>query len=148
MVKHLSTMLETRIWSLGWEDPLEKEMAAHSSILAWKIPWTSNLVGYRPWGRKESDTTGRLLSLTHSAYKLNKQGDNIQPWCPPFPIWNQSVVESLSILPVSLTQKLRVMLYSSCHTWGTHLSNFHDWLVSHRYLSLPTLSTKGKVYSV
>ena len=35
----LSAMKETRVWSLGWEDPLEKEMATHSSILAWKIPW-------------------------------------------------------------------------------------------------------------
>jgi len=33
-------MLETRVQSLSWEDPLEKEMAAHSSTLAWKIPWT------------------------------------------------------------------------------------------------------------
>ena len=41
MVKRLSTMRETRVQSLGWEDPLEKEMAAHSSILAWKIPWTT-----------------------------------------------------------------------------------------------------------
>ena len=40
-VKHLSAMQETRVQSLGWEDPLEKEMAAHSSILAWKIPWTA-----------------------------------------------------------------------------------------------------------
>ena len=39
-VKRLSTMQETRVRSLGWEDPLEKEMAIHSSILAWKIPWT------------------------------------------------------------------------------------------------------------
>ena len=38
-VKHLSAMQETRVRSLGWEDPLEKEMTAHSSILAWKIPW-------------------------------------------------------------------------------------------------------------
>ena len=38
-VKRLPAMLETRIRSLGWEDPLEKEMAAHSSIVAWKIPW-------------------------------------------------------------------------------------------------------------
>ena len=58
------------------------------------------------------------------------------------------VPESLPIPPVSLTQKLRVMCYSSCHTWGTHLSNFHDWLGSHGYLSLPILITKGKVYSV
>ena len=39
MVKHLPTMWETRVQSLGQEDPLEKEMATHSSILAWKIPW-------------------------------------------------------------------------------------------------------------
>ena len=40
MVKHLSTMQETWVWSLGQEDPLEKEMAIHSSTIAWKIPWT------------------------------------------------------------------------------------------------------------
>ena len=40
MVKNLSTMQETRIWYLGWEDPLEKEVATHSSTLAWEIPWT------------------------------------------------------------------------------------------------------------
>ena len=39
-VKHLSAMQETRVRSLGWEDPLEKEMATHSSILVWRIPWT------------------------------------------------------------------------------------------------------------
>ena len=40
MVKHLPTMQETQVRSLGWEDPLEKEMATHSSTLAWIIPWT------------------------------------------------------------------------------------------------------------
>ena len=40
MVKNLPAMQENHIWSLGGEDPLEKEMAAHSSILAWRIPWT------------------------------------------------------------------------------------------------------------
>ena len=39
-VKRLSKMWETRVQSLGWEDPLEKEMAIHSSTSAWKIPWT------------------------------------------------------------------------------------------------------------
>ena len=39
-VKHLSTMWESWVWALGWEDPLEKEMAIHSSTVAWKIPWT------------------------------------------------------------------------------------------------------------
>ena len=38
-------------------DPLEKPMATHSSVLAWRIPWTEELAGYRPWGHKESDMT-------------------------------------------------------------------------------------------
>ena len=43
---------------LSQEDPLEKEMATHSSILAWEIQWTEkSLVGYSPWGHKESDMT-------------------------------------------------------------------------------------------
>ena len=42
-VKHLPTMRETWVQFLGWEDPLEKEMATHSSTLAWKIPWTEEL---------------------------------------------------------------------------------------------------------
>ena len=42
-VKRLPTMRETWVRSLGWEDPLEKEMATHSSILAWKIPWTEEI---------------------------------------------------------------------------------------------------------
>ena len=40
MVKNLPEMQETQVQSLGWEDPLEKGMATHSSILAWRIPWT------------------------------------------------------------------------------------------------------------
>ena len=56
-VKRLSTMWETQVQSLGWEDPLEKEMAIHSSTIAWKIHGQRSLVGYSPWGCKESDTT-------------------------------------------------------------------------------------------
>ena len=50
MVKRLSAMQETRIRSLGREDPLEKEVATHSSILAWKIPWTEELGGLQSAG--------------------------------------------------------------------------------------------------
>ena len=59
-VKRLPAMQETGVRFLGWEDPLEKEMAIHSSTLAWKIPWMEEPAGYSPWGRKESDTTERL----------------------------------------------------------------------------------------
>ena len=47
----------TWVQSLDWEDSLEKEMATHSSILAWEIPGTEELVGYSPWGCKELDLT-------------------------------------------------------------------------------------------
>ena len=50
MVKRLSAMQETRVRSLGWEDTLEKEMAVHSSILAWKIPWTEEAGGLQSMG--------------------------------------------------------------------------------------------------
>ena len=45
---------------LGQEHPLEEGMATHSSILAWRIPWTEESVGYSPWGHKESDMTEKL----------------------------------------------------------------------------------------
>ena len=50
MVKRLTTMRETRVRFLGLEDPLEKEMATHSSILAWKIPWTEEPGGLQSTG--------------------------------------------------------------------------------------------------
>ena len=58
MVKNLPAMQETQVPSLGQEDPLEKGMATHSSILAWRIPCTEESGGlYSPWDHKESDTT-------------------------------------------------------------------------------------------
>ena len=56
-LKRLPAMRETWVQSLGWEDPLAKGTATHSSLLAWRIPWAL-------WGRRESDMTERLsLSL-------------------------------------------------------------------------------------
>ena len=53
MVKNLPAIQETGVQFLGWEDPLEKEMATHFSILTWKIPWTErSLAGYSLWGHK------------------------------------------------------------------------------------------------
>ena len=59
-LKHLPPMWETWVRSLGREDPLEKEMVTHSSILAWRSPWTEELGGLQSTGRKDSDTTERL----------------------------------------------------------------------------------------
>ena len=57
MVKNLPAMRETQVQFLGREDPLEKGMATHSSILSWRIPWKRRPVGYSSWSHKESDTT-------------------------------------------------------------------------------------------
>ena len=65
LLKNLPAMREIRVWSLGWEDPLEEGMAIHSSILAWKIPWTeeaAGLLGHMwtacgPWDHTELDMT-------------------------------------------------------------------------------------------
>ena len=57
MVKNLSARQETRIQSLGWEDPLEKGMATHSSMLAWRIPWTEEPGGLQSMGLQESDVS-------------------------------------------------------------------------------------------
>ena len=57
MVKNLPVMQEAEVWSLDWEDPLEKGMTTHSSILAWRIPWTEEPVRLYPWSRKQMDMT-------------------------------------------------------------------------------------------
>ena len=64
MVKHLPTMWEIHFRSLGWEDPLEKEMATHSRTLAGKSHGWRSLVGYSTWGCKELDMTERLHFIT------------------------------------------------------------------------------------
>ena len=60
MVKHLPTIQEMGVRSLGRKDPLEKAMAPHSTTLDWKIQWTEEPVGLQSMGRKESDTAERL----------------------------------------------------------------------------------------
>ena len=73
-LKRLPAARETQVWSLGWEDPLEKEMATHSSILAWKIPWTEEPGGLQSmwlqrvghdWDFTFTSQTGGQQDLIH-----------------------------------------------------------------------------------
>ena len=64
MVKTLPAIQETQVQSLGWKDPLEKEMATFFSILPWESYGQRSLVGYSPWSHKDLDTTERLILLT------------------------------------------------------------------------------------
>ena len=80
MVKNLPAMQETQVQSLGQEDPLEKEMATQSSILAWRIPWTEEPGRLQFMGSYELDSTGRLTL----------SGIIMQPYCYQFqhhPLW-------------------------------------------------------------
>ena len=61
-------MQEAQVQSLGQEDPLEKEMATHSSILAWEIPWTEEPGGLRSWGRKELDMLEHARRIDRACY--------------------------------------------------------------------------------
>ena len=68
VVKNLPTMQETQeLWvqSPGGEDPLEEGVATHSSVLAWRIPWTEEPGVYSPWGLEELDTTKQLSRQAH-----------------------------------------------------------------------------------
>ena len=70
-LKHLPAMWETWVQFLGPEDPLEKEMVTHSSILAWKIPWTEELVGYSPRVAKSRTRLSDFTFTFTSVYSLN-----------------------------------------------------------------------------
>ena len=65
MIKNLLAMQETKIHSMGWEDPLEKEMATHSSILAWRISWTEEPGRLQSMGVTKSQTQLSDLTLSY-----------------------------------------------------------------------------------
>ena len=64
-VNNLPAVQETWVQFLGWEDPLEEETATHSSVLAWRIPWTEEPGRLQSMGSQQSDTTERLSTHTH-----------------------------------------------------------------------------------
>ena len=79
-VKCLPAMRETRVQSLGQEDPLEKGMSTHSSTLAGKLHGHRSLVGYSSWGRKESDRT-EGLHFTQLCFKVCPFGPTSDSGC-------------------------------------------------------------------
>ena len=92
-VKRLPSMQETWVWSLGGEDPLEKELATHSRILAGKPHGWRSLVGYSPWSHKESDPTEWLnfnyqfssVQFSHSVVSDSLWPHELQHARPPCP---------------------------------------------------------------
>ena len=74
MVKNLPVMQQTRVQSLGWEDPLEKEMVTHSSTLARRIQWTEEPGKLQSIGLQESDTSEQQIHSLSQQF-LGKHGD-------------------------------------------------------------------------
>ena len=90
-MNNLPAIQEMQVPSVGWEDPLEKKMAIHSSILAWKIPWTEEPGGLQSLGSQESDATERqnrhhhvCIYLQHNEhlleFKLQEIVKNREAW--------------------------------------------------------------------
>ena len=81
MLKRLPATCETWVLSLHWEDPLEKEMATHSSILALRITWTESLVGYSPWshnvGHDLVTNTSLLIAIKEAFLDFDRNGINL-----------------------------------------------------------------------
>ena len=73
MVKKLPAMQETQVQFLGQEEPLEEGIATHSSILAWRIPWTEEPGGLQSMCRKETDTTEELILPLSLLFRLLSQ---------------------------------------------------------------------------
>ena len=73
MAQNLSVIQETWVQSLGWEDHLEEGMTTHSSVLAWRIPWTEEPGGLQSMGSKESDTTERPSTAQHRLSKAQRE---------------------------------------------------------------------------
>ena len=83
-VKNLPAMQElqeTQVLSLGWEGPLEEGMATHSSILAWRIPWTEEPGGLQSTGSQRVGHDGRDLACTHSKASLGTQLSQSAVYC-------------------------------------------------------------------
>ena len=122
MVKRLPTMRETQVQSLDWEDPLEKEMATHSSTLAWKIPWME-VVGYSLWGHKE------LVWVTSLSLSLLIHEIELPRWCSGkesacqcrrrrFSPWVRKICRRKWQLPVFLPGKSH---------WHRSLAGYSQW---------------------
>ena len=111
MVKNLPAMWETWVQALCWEEPLEKEMATHCNILAWRIPWQRSLAGHSPWGHKESDTTEAVWHSTwpsSSLYSLNLE-------CPTLTMVSRLPSMTLGVLSSSFFTLLCLQLLLSIY---------------------------------
>ena len=147
MVKHLPAMRETRVQSLGWDNPLEKEMATHSSTLAWKIPWIEEpgrlqSMGSqrvrRDWATSQcqlhaADTNSHLLA-THIARYYGK----FHTLIISFTLHNNPVREMISISLFSKYEKTEAM-------FCCQVNLFKDTQLERDRGGIPTLASEAEL---
>ena len=132
-VKNLPAMQETRIWSLDWEDPLQKWMAAHSSILAWRIPWTEEPGRLQSVGsqRVRHDwVTSTTTSASWCAQGKDRQGPCEMRWLRAGGDSSQRALNGVGTLSILVRAGLPGSLGK--HTWlsaggGNHLPFLPVW---------------------
>ena len=98
MVKNLPAMQDTRVQFLCWEDHLEKGLAAHSSILAWKIPWIEEPGGLQSIGSQKVRQTERLtLSLSRNKHQAPEKPDVFSVYTHPTLSVSKSILSLMSL---------------------------------------------------
>ena len=108
-------MQETQVWSLGQEDPIEKEMATHSNILAWETHGQRSLVGYSPWGWKRHNWATKQQPAMEEPRLCLRERKILLPPSPPFlcPVWKQGCCPKKR-------KKKASLIYISYH-WSTNV---------------------------
>ena len=118
MIKHLPTMWETQIQSLGHEDLLEKEMATHSSILAWKIPWMEEPGGLQSMGSQSWTRLSDFTFLFTPCYKERMYLDQVLPFEQrPSLTQLQTSFQLSSSTSCIYPRKLNEQVHRKTHQW-------------------------------
>ena len=129
-VKNLPALQETWVWSLGQEDPLGKGMATHSSMLAWRIPWTErSLADYSPWCCEELDSTYQLNNSNNRSMHglIYQKVILLHCWWPCSALSCRAILflpESLPVHEIKVSQKAEVLGQLMPMSMGTDFSIF------------------------
>ena len=125
MVKNLPAMWETRVQSLGWEDPLEEGMATHSSILTWRIPWKEEPGGLQSMGSQTVKQNRATRHSTCADVSVQLASDVLGEES-----WSRSVVSDSDALPSEPPGK------SQGCSWSTILNSLIPWFPGHQTCSI------------
>ena len=116
MVKRLPTMWETQVRSLGWEDPLEKEIATHSSTLAWKIPWAEEPGSLQSMGSQRVGHDSMYLIFPHKHMRQPCWSHTLASPCLQSALWNAKSQPVFNI--VSMFCSIHVYIYAKIYDVG------------------------------